>query len=239
MIEIRREDMEMLVRAIKRIVKIHGKEGFNSSKTFCAMIDVLVPKLEKERKIFRRVLDDDILKELGELWESDAGQTKDSWEKIEEILTDEYGIREDWCRIVVDSFFKAYHNENMSQNENSTQSQTLEKTKEITVTKYEEIQKGISQSQKLAQNIADIPNQTKEKNLTEKESSEKEIVVEKTEEISNTEGKNEEQGIADISNQMGEKTLTEKESSEKETVVEKTDGILNESEVENGYKKQP
>ena len=224
--------MEMLVKAIRRIVKVHGKEGFHSSKTFCAMIDVLVPKLERERKIFRRVLDDDILKELGELWESNAEQNNDSWKRIEETLTDEYGIREDWCRIVLDSFSKAYYNENenMSKRETSTQSQILEQDKGIINVSLQ----NQKQEQKIDENINEpkVENQIFEKVLEEKTepnsnvvqdidklTTESEIEKELSEEVLEEE-KTEPNVVQDIAEKITESEI-EKEISE-EVLEERT-----------------
>ena len=210
--------MEMLVKAIRRIVKVHGKEGFHSSKTFCAMIDVLVPKLERERKIFRRVLDDDILKELGELWESNAEQNNDSWKRIEETLTDEYGIREDWCRIVLDSFSKAYYNENenMSKRETSTQSQILEQEKEVINVSLQK------QEQKIDENINEpkVENQISAEVL-EGERTEPNIVQDIDKLTTESE----------IEKEISEEVLEER-TEPKTEVIQKIDKIITESEVE-------
>ena len=212
--------MEMLVKAIRRIIKVHGKEGFHSSKTFCAMIDVLVPKLERERKIFRRVLDDDILKELGELWESNAEQNNDSWKRIEETLTDEYGIREDWCRIVLDSFSKAYYNENenMSKRETSTQSQILEQEKEVINVSLQK------QEQKIDENINEpkVENQISAEVLEgERTETKPNVVQDIAEKITESE----------IEKEISEEVLEER-TEPTSNVVQDIDKLTTESEIE-------
>lgn len=105
-------NIEIMSDAIKQIVKLKGTMVFENSKLFCAMIDDMVSKLTKERKVFRKVLDDNILREIGILYNTYPTQWSTAWAKIKYKLIEEYGLNNEWCNIIISSFSGAFGQEN-------------------------------------------------------------------------------------------------------------------------------
>ena len=102
------DNVELMSKTIKEIVELQGTSVFRNSKIFCAMLDDLVPRLEKERKIFRRVLDDEVLAEIGHLYEGTTIKQNKSWPQIKWMLKENCGIQEEWCDIITHSFSSAF-----------------------------------------------------------------------------------------------------------------------------------
>lgn len=101
-------NIKLLSIAINKIIEIKGTDCFKNATIFCAILDDLVPQLVTERKIFRRVINDKMLEELGELKNIEESKSDYSWSKIERKLKDEYGLREEWSHIITQSFLEAY-----------------------------------------------------------------------------------------------------------------------------------
>lgn len=104
--------IETLSVAIREIIELKGNSVFQDSRLFCAVIDDLVPQLVTERNILHRVLNDDLLREIGTILEDASEYSKNaSLAKFERKLIDYYGVREDWCRIIILSFSDAFKKE--------------------------------------------------------------------------------------------------------------------------------
>lgn len=101
--------VELLSGAIKESIELKGSSVFKNSKIFCAIMDDLVPRLEKERNIFRRVLDNRILTEIGRLYDDISNQEEQNrfWSRLKKTIMYDYGFREEWCDIVIESFVDA------------------------------------------------------------------------------------------------------------------------------------
>ena len=105
-------NIEQISKVINEIVELKGNAVFEDSKLFCALLDDYAVSDEKpkkplwkdERNIFRQVLDDNILKEIGELFNGASAQRNVSWARVRLKLKEDQGRNEEWCKVIIDSF---------------------------------------------------------------------------------------------------------------------------------------
>lgn len=94
--------------AIKDVIAIRGIGVFENSSIFCAMIDDIVPYLDKERKILHRVLNNDVLKMLSDAYQTSSNHRKIVFSKVEIELKENMGLSDEWCKIILDNFQEAF-----------------------------------------------------------------------------------------------------------------------------------
>lgn len=57
-------NIDVLSDGIKQIYETRGEDAFSNARLFHALLDDIVPTLTNERKIFRSVIDDSLLKQF-------------------------------------------------------------------------------------------------------------------------------------------------------------------------------
>lgn len=100
-------NIEVLSNAIKQIYEARGNEVFLNARLFHALIDDLVPVLSNERKIFRSVIDDTLLKELSIIFNADKSNKQFEAIRIKRIIEDNNGLSEKWSKFIVECFIIA------------------------------------------------------------------------------------------------------------------------------------
>lgn len=81
---------------------------FSDPKRFVTLIDDLAPDLVKERKIFRRVIDEEILRDFGDIWHKNVNTVDFEIKKIKNKLLENYGVSDTWCDIIIEGFIYAF-----------------------------------------------------------------------------------------------------------------------------------
>ncbi len=97
-------NIECFSKAIKEIYETRGNEVFLNARLFHALIDDLVPVLATERKIFRSVIDDTLLKELSVIFNADESYKQFEAIRIKRNIEDNNGLSEKWSKFIVECF---------------------------------------------------------------------------------------------------------------------------------------
>ena len=97
-----------LAEAIIAIVDKRGIEIVNSPGIFCAIIDDIIPDLDKERKIIRRVFDEEVAKYIVDAYFSEKNQRNIILKRLNLYLENSLGVSEEWRSIFLDAFSIAF-----------------------------------------------------------------------------------------------------------------------------------
>jgi len=94
-------------QAIKNIIDIGTEENKYDSKRFLSLLDDLVPDLANERRIFRRVITDEVLRRLVNISTCNGENALSELMREKKRLEDELGLRDIWSSLVINSFGNA------------------------------------------------------------------------------------------------------------------------------------
>lgn len=100
--------MSPLGQTIAEILKMTTEENQYDSKRFLSLLDDLAPELTSERKIFHRIITDDILSQLINI-SIVTGEPGTEMLRLKKRLEDEYGLVESWSVLIISSFADAFN----------------------------------------------------------------------------------------------------------------------------------
>lgn len=93
-----------LAGAIRESIAKKGEECFQNPQVLHDMLEELIPELERARKMVRRVLNKESLKMLEEAYKNKAELSAREWADFKWLMCEEYGMSEEWVKIVFFSF---------------------------------------------------------------------------------------------------------------------------------------
>lgn len=99
-----------IANAITQIIQQRGMECVKNPKIFCAILDDMIPNLQKERKIIRKVLvgNEDLCSELYNMCHSKKVMKEQDFFKLRYQLKNEYGVSEEWSDFFIIVFSDAF-----------------------------------------------------------------------------------------------------------------------------------
>ncbi len=100
-------NIDVLSDGIKQIYETREDDAFSNARLFHALLDDIVPTLTNERKIFRSVIDDSLLKELFLMFNADKSNKQFESIRIKKKIEDNNGLSEKWSSFIVESFIGA------------------------------------------------------------------------------------------------------------------------------------
>jgi len=89
------------------ILKMGTEDNQCDAKRFLSLLDDLAPELTNERKIFHRIITDDILSQLINIPMVDTEPEMEML-RLKKRLEDEYGLVESWSVLVISGFADAF-----------------------------------------------------------------------------------------------------------------------------------
>lgn len=102
------EHKNNLMDAIVAIVNEKGIEIINSPGIFCAIIDDIIPELDKERKIIRRALNRQVATYILEAYYSKKDRTNAILRRLDLYLEHSLGLSEEWRGVFLRAFSIAF-----------------------------------------------------------------------------------------------------------------------------------
>jgi len=100
--------MDNLGSSIKRIIEIDYEQAFSNAKRFLSLLDDLAPSELEGKKVFRRVITNELLLRFRVLNDVSECDTDLELLKIKKYLSDDMGLSEYWIETVISSFADAF-----------------------------------------------------------------------------------------------------------------------------------
>jgi len=143
-------NIKEIAKAIQKIEGVGDNTLFKDIKKFNSTLADFAPRLQNERKIFSRALDDVMLNKIWQICNSRSNEQQIEFITFEQQLRDNYGLSKEWSYVIVSSFIEAYEcknplkyeEENQQENPTIIRSSDSQKTSVIHHT-TSEVKKGI------------------------------------------------------------------------------------------------
>ncbi|MCQ4022815.1 S1 RNA-binding domain-containing protein [Ruminococcus sp. zg-924] len=99
-----------LSNAIIKIIEIRGIDILKNPNVFCSLLDDIVPKLQRERKIIRRIIlgNSGLCNELISLYYCSESDLSMNISKFVYNIKSEYGVSDEWINFFISVFADAF-----------------------------------------------------------------------------------------------------------------------------------